>query len=95
LFNDNKLTFSAQTATDKDSVSITIPEGIVKLLDNYNCPGETIKLDRDIECQDRNEREDCTRYDESPTGPYPPDPIKPDPFIDYSFLDNFVCVKNN
>jgi hypothetical protein len=93
-FNDKKITLSAKADLNSNIISIQIADWAVKLLNEYNCPGTSIKLEREVLCQDRDKRKDCTRYDASPVGPYQ-EPILPDPLIDYSFLDKFICVKNN
>jgi hypothetical protein len=65
-------------------------------LGDIACDIDDISLERDIECQDRHRREECNSYQENvEVGPLQLPPVLPDPLIDYSFLDTYVCIKNN
>lgn len=83
-FNDKKITLSAKADLNSNIISIQIADWAVKLLNEYNCPGTSIKLEREVLCQDRDKYTECTNSNSFDV---------PDPIIDYWFLDWKKCQK--
>jgi len=76
--------FSISPEADSDEINITIQDGFAKLWE-YNCSVEIAPIYRDVECQPRNEREECNNNSDFEASE--------EPIIDYSFLDGFYCEK--